>query len=205
MLVRDKVIFKGAVEGMVDEAVAGRLVSHVGAELGVVYGKHGKDFLRPRLVGYNWAARYGPWLIIVDLDDADCPPPLLESWLPNPAEYMCFRVAVREIESWLLADRERIAGFLSIAASRIPGNPEDLDDPKAALVNLARKSRRRAIREDMVPRPGSGAKTGPAYSSRLVEFSQDPQKGWRHDVASRSSESLHRCLQCLQKLVKEFK
>ncbi len=63
--------------------------------------------------------------------------------MPDPAPYMCFRVAVREVEAWLLADREQIARFLSIARSRVPQSPETLDNPKQRLVELARHSRRR--------------------------------------------------------------
>jgi hypothetical protein len=36
------------------------------------------------------------------------------------------------------------------------------------VVELARYSRRRDIREDMVPRPGSGRSVGAAYTSRLI-------------------------------------
>ena len=45
-----------AVEGIVDEAVARRLVREVGANPGAVYGKKGKAHLRGRLSGYNQAA-----------------------------------------------------------------------------------------------------------------------------------------------------
>jgi hypothetical protein len=83
---------------------------------------------------------------------------------------MCFRVAVRETEAWLLADRERLARFLGISTSRIPLDPEAMDDPKSLMVDLARHSRRREIREDMIPRSGSGRNVGPAYVSRLIEF-----------------------------------
>ena len=46
-----------AVEGAVDEAVVRRLVAHVGAVSGDVYGKNGKPHLRQRINGYNNAAR----------------------------------------------------------------------------------------------------------------------------------------------------
>jgi hypothetical protein len=48
------------------------------------------------------------------------------------------RVAVREVESWVLADRRRIANFLSAPLNSIPMDPEQLDDPKMALLTLAR-------------------------------------------------------------------
>jgi hypothetical protein len=187
---------------MVDEAVLRRLVEEMGAMAGPVYGKNGKPFLLQKLNAYNEAARFAPWIILIDLDDDDdCAPPYRKSCLPRPAPYMCFRVAVREIESWLLADRERLAKFLSVRVSRIPLDPEKLDSPKSTMVEIARHSRRRGIREDMVPRPGSGRKVGPAYTSQLIEFARDSKRGWRPNVAAKTSDSLNRCVRCLLRLI----
>jgi len=193
------VVITGAVEGLVDEAVVRRLVQHVGAHLGSVYGKNGKVLLHQRIGGYNDAARIAPWIVLVDLNfEADCAPPLRAAWLPNPAQNMCFRVAVREVESWLLADRERLAQFLGVATHQVPRDPEELDDPKDTVIQVARRSRRREIREDMAPRGGTGRVIGPAYTSRLVEF---VGSRWRPQVAARSSESLRRAIRCLKEIV----
>lgn len=187
-----------AVEGMVDESVVRKLIIHVGAVPGPVYGKQGKNFLQQKISGYNNAARNEPWVVLVDLDrDYDCAPPLRNAWLPEPTPCLCFRIAVREVESWLMADVEAIAAFLSIASGRITRAPENLDDPKAEIVNLARHSRRRAIHEDMVPRNGSGRVIGPAYTSRIIEY---VQSRWRPEVAAERSDSLQRALECLRRL-----
>jgi hypothetical protein len=112
---------------------------------------------------------------------------------------MCFRVAVRAVEAWLLADGEAIAGFLGVARTAIPSrSPDDLDDPKRMLVEIAKSSRRREIREDMVPRPASGRSVGPAYASRLIEFATS---AWRPEVAAMCSESLRRAIASLERLV----
>lgn len=182
-------------EGDLDEAVLRRLSFHVGGTVRVVYGKQGKRHLQQRISAYNQAARFAQWVVFVDLDhDADCAPDLLATWLPRPADFMHLRVAVREVEAWLLADRERIAGFLSVAQSRVPPNPETLDDPKRFVVDLATRSHRTEIRRDMTPRLGSGRQVGPAYSSRLIEFVNDDRDGWRPEVAAHNSDSLNRCL-----------
>jgi hypothetical protein len=110
---------------------------------------------------------------------------------------MCFRVAVRAVEAWLLADRESLAGFLRVSPSRVPPDPESLDEPKQAMVNLARQSRSRAVQEDMVPRPGSGRSVGPAYASRLIEFAQST---WRPEIAATRSDSLRRCCERLRQV-----
>ncbi len=194
------VFISAAVEGIVDEAVIRRLVRHVGGEVHRVYGRNGKAHLRQRIHGFNQAASISPWIVLVDLNrDADCPPPLLADWLPHPSPHMCFRVAVRAVESWLLADRERISQFLGVPVGRVPHAPELIEDPKGLMVQLAARSRRRDIREDMVPRPGSGRLTGPAYASRLIEFTETH---WRPRVSARFSDSLRRCLLRLGEIVR---
>jgi hypothetical protein len=196
------IVISSAVEGVVDEAVVKRLIVEAGGEIGPIYGKRGKSLLRQRVNGYNRAARHHPWIVIVDLNrEADCAPPLKEIWLPNSGPFMCFRIAVREIEAWLLADRERFASFFRVRLSDVAAEPELLDDPKEAVIELSRRSRSRDIRLDMVPRPGSGRKIGPAYVSRLIEFVSDSQRGWRPERAARASDSLNRSLTRIRELV----
>lgn len=55
--VPDGIEISAAVEGLVDEAVARRLIIHAGARPGPVYGRQGKPFLRQKIAGYNNAAR----------------------------------------------------------------------------------------------------------------------------------------------------
>lgn len=188
-----------AVEGLVDEAVLRRLVEHVGGQTGTVYGRKGKSYLRQRIGGFNQAARYSPWVVVVDLNaEADCAPALCAEWLPDPAPNLCFRVAIREVEAWLLADGETLARFLGIAEGSVPSDPESLDRPKESMVRLSRRSRKSAIRKDMVPRRDSGRAVGPAYTSRLIEFASTE---WRPAVAAKRSNSLKRAIRCLQRLL----
>ena len=113
----------------------------------------------------------------------------------NSRHVCAFGLAVRAVEAWLLADTERIAAFLRIARGRVPGDPETLDNPKATMVALTRASRRKDVREDMVPRDGSGRPIGPAYSSRLIEFIS---YSWRPEVAAERADSLRRAIDCLK-------
>ena len=192
-------VISAAVEGALDEAVAQKLISHAGGDMGSVYGRNGKPVLRERIGGYNNAARYSPWLVLVDLDnDADCAPSLRDMWLPNPAPYLCFRIAVREVEAWLMADAKTLASHLGVSLNRISRTPESVNHPKDEMVNLGRRSRRGDVREDMVPRQESGRRVGPAYASRLIEYVKNK---WRPEVAANRSESLHRAILCLKRLV----
>jgi hypothetical protein len=188
-----------AVEGDLDEIVVTKVLTKIGIKVKISYGKKGKDFIMVNLNKYNYAAKHStiPWLLLVDLDnDADCAPPFVKEKLPLPATNMIFRVAVRKIESWLLSDREAIASFLEIPMEKVPTLCDALRDPKAQLINLARKSRSRKIIEDMVPRPDSGSKQGPLYTYRMKYFAE---QFWRPEIASKNSDSLNRFIKALRK------
>lgn len=188
-----------AVEGLADEAVVRRLVHDVGGAVDRVFRRGGRSHLRQRVANYNQAAARFPWIVLADLEnDAECAPSLVGEWLPHPARLMCFRIAVRTVEPWLMGDRAGIARFLGVPAVHAPVNPETLRDPKGTMVSLAAKSRSRAIREDMVPRLGSGVTEGPAYASRLVEFAT---LHWRPDAAAAVCDSLRRCRERIAELV----
>lgn len=200
------VFISAAVEGDVDEAVVRRIIQHVGARPGPVHGKNGKRSLRRDIAGYKNAARHAPWVVLVDLNhEADCAPPLCAEWVGSPVAYLCFRVAVREVESWLMADREKLSRFLGVPRAAIPQDPETIENPKEFTVSLARRSRFRDIRQDMVPRAGSGRVVGPAYTSRLIEFVTTTAHGWRPDAGARCSDSLGRCIQCLERIIESWR
>jgi len=190
--------FRAAVEGDVDEAVVARLIQFSGARLDAVHGKRGRQYLQSRIAAYERAARLAPWIVLVDLDRDDCAPSLIRSWAIAPTSRLCLRVAVRSVESWILADRAAMAEYLRVPAGMVPRNPDSLPDPKAALCTLAERSRSREIREDIAPRRGSGRSVGPGYSSRMIEFARSK---WRPDRAARESPSLDRCVRRLSDLV----
>jgi hypothetical protein len=186
------------VEGIIDEYVAKRLLNHVDLEVGTVYGRKGKTYLLQHLHNYNQAAHFTPWFVVVDLDqDAECPPQAVDQWLANPAKGMRFRVAVQAIEAWLMADRENMARFLGVAVSKLQHNINLDPNPKQTLINIARTSRIRNIREDLVPRQLSGARVGPLYVSRLTQFVEE---SWRPDLAENECDSLRRCIYALSTL-----
>lgn len=185
-----------AIEGQSDEGAARKLLSTSGLEIGGLYGRRGKGDLLRRLSGFNQAAKFTPWFVAVDLDrDFECPGEAAVSWISSPADQMFFRVVVRELEAWLLADVETAARFLGVRQSLLPSAPEDLDDPKGALIQLARRSNKRSIREGLVPRPGSGSSIGPTYASDVSAFGETT---WRPEIAAERAPGLARCLVRLQ-------
>ena len=187
-----------AVEGISDEAIIRRLCILTGVNVGSVHGKRGKPKLDANITGYNAAAQYGPWLVVRDLNgDAPCAPALRSQLLPALSEGMYLRIAVRSVESWLLADRNGVADFLGISRSLVPRSPETLEKPKRTFVNLARRSRRRLIREDIVPMVGLSSEVGAGYTSRIIEFATHY---WNPQDAALYADSLRRCIQDLEQI-----
>lgn len=156
---------------------------------GVSYNGHGFGYIKSKINGFNQACITTPFLVLTDLDNAECPVTLINEWFNTPMHNnMIFRIAVRQVESWLLADIEGYSKFLRISTSHFPRNPEMLSNPKQTLINLARISRKKDLREDIVP-INNNAKIGPNYNGRLMEF---VFKDWDLNRAMSRSESLNR-------------
>jgi len=188
------------VEGEMDEAAAFKLINAAGHTPGVCYGKKGCGYIRSKIQGFNRSARSTCYLTLVDLMDTEfsCPPEVLAGWVPHLAPNMLFRVVVRELESWLLADRQNIADFLSVSPIRIPENPEEVQDPKQSLVNIARRSRNSRVRRSLVPDSGSTAQVGKLYVSEMNAFISTR---WDVAEARMSAPSLDRCMSKLESIV----
>lgn len=162
-----------AVEDQLSEAVLRRLLADArrGYAIGTAYGRDGFGYLRRTIAGWNAAARGKPFVILTDLDDAECAPSLINDWLPvRKHPNLVFRVAVREVETWLLSDTINLAKYLGCSVSKMPDDPDSLSDPKRTLIDLARESRFADIRTRVVPKKGSTAKQGPDYNACLSAF-----------------------------------
>ena len=186
-----------AVEGPLDEQVLRRLIRLTSPALvpGPCYGKMGRDNLRVNVSRFNSAAPYKPFVILADLERDNCAPELVREWLPSGAHpNLVFRIAVRMVESWLLADRAAFAGFLGVSRDLLPLEPDRALDAKLLTVKLARRSRNRLIRADLVPANQSTSRVGKNYVGRLTEFIQTR---WQIEQARQNSPSLDRAVRAL--------
>ncbi len=187
-----------AVEGDTDAAIARRLAGECGFTPGICHVAGGKHRLDRRLSGYLHAAKLGPWFVLRDLDrDETCAATLRRRLAPSEPPQFSLRIPVRTSESWLLADRKAIAEYLKIPLTRIPEHPDELVRPKRTMVDLARRSRDRRLRNDMVPDEGLSVEIGPGYSARLLYF---VTRDWNPRIAASNSDSLGRCLRALAAL-----
>lgn len=134
--------------------------------------------------------------ILTDLDLTECSPTLLKEWcgtLSIPQQFL-FRIAEKEVEAWLLADRQNLGAFLGIAASNFSPTPDSLPDPKQHLLNVIKSKGRKRIHRDMLPR--EHANVGPEYNAQLCTF---VEKDWDIAIAAQHSASLQHAIHALTK------
>lgn len=181
-----------AVEDQLSEAVLRKILRYTKRPyaVGTCFCKGGYGYLKKSIRGFNNAAKATPFLVLTDLDVIECPPTLLQEWLPHPKNpNLLFRIAVREVEAWLLAHRDGFARFLGIQRRLIPSNVDAIKDPKRLLLNLAARSKNRQRREAIVPAPSSTARVGPDYNGQLIGFVENY---WGVAEAMKNSYSLQR-------------
>lgn len=154
-------------------------------------GKRGNSYIRQKMSGFNDASRYTPYVILTDLDHIPCPPQLINDWINFPiSQSLLFRIAVKEAEAWLLADRIGFARFIGVAASKIPLNSETIRHPKEFIVSLAKKSLKRSVRADIIPEGISSV--GPGYNPKMEEFIVNH---WNVENAIHNSNSLRKAIE----------
>ena len=182
-----------AVEDELGEAISTKILKSFGIEVMVVLGNNGNGYLQKKSPELNRSARGLDIFLLTDLDSTrNCPPELIRSWVKGPLNpRFLFRVAVMEVESWLMADREAVAEFLSIPVKRIPLSTDSIPEPKEFFVSLARRSKKRRLRDELVPEPGAKIPVGYGYNTRLMEFIREH---WNLERAATISPSLKRTL-----------
>ena len=182
-----------AVEDELSEAISTQILRHFNIEIWYTIRGKGNVPLRQKASELNRSANGTAIFLLTDLDSPrECPPELIRSWIRdtlNPKFF--FRVAVMEVESWVMADRIEFAAFLSIPLHRIPSPTDDILNPKEFLISLARRSGKKAIREALVPTQGATLSVGNQYNTLLSEF---VQSHWDLERAATASPSLKRTL-----------
>ncbi|MGH1393723.1 MAG: hypothetical protein ACRAVC_06780 [Trichormus sp.] len=186
-----------AVEDDLSEAVLKAILrqSQRSFSVGTCLKRGGYGYLKKILPGINHAAKGSPYLVLTDLDKNDCPLALITEWLSYPKHpNLIFRVAVIEVEGWLLAHREAFAQFLGISVDLIPDDLDSVPDPKQFLINLTKKSRKRYLRDAIVPAKNSTAKVGKDYNGQLIQF---VNQNWQSELAKTHSRSLEKAVNAI--------
>ena len=153
--------------------------------------KKGVTKLIPEFPRFIEQATYSQPVLWIADTDGKCVKELIAKWLPKtlPRNF-CLRLAVTEAESWLIADRKAIADYLGIPEMHVSKAPDNEADPKRHLLNLARKSKNRDLRLDMVSQTDVN-KQGNGYTPHLCHF---VKLHWSAQRAANNSPSLSRAL-----------
>ncbi len=172
-------------------------VSQVYPDLKREKASAGYSYIKKKITGFNRAARVTPYIVLVDLDQNECAPTLIKEWLPRGLHpNLIFRVAVREVETWVMADRSGFSRFVGIQSKDIPQNvDQEIRNPKEFLINLARRSNKKEIKYNILPKHGSSAKVGTGYNDTLIHFLHHH---WRVEEAIKYSDSLKRLFHLLE-------
>jgi len=186
-----------ATEDELSEAVAIRLVKNCGWTSYQPLRRNGFGYLKSRISNFCDMAIHAPVFLLTDLDQARCAPSLVSNWLnnrPRPSDLL-FRVAEKQVESWLLADHDAMKLVLG-ARARLPDNPDVLDDPKRSLLALAERAPRN-VRNDLTAKRGAVSSQGLGYNARLGEMVRN---NWSIARAIERSPSLARTCRRLEEL-----
>ena len=181
-------------EGALDAVAARKLAAICGCNTDRAVERVATDngaFLQG-LAKFNKIAALGRVVLALgDTESKPCPGAVVANHVSNRAPGLVVRLAVPMIEAWFLADAEGSAKFLGVSRSKIPREPEALPHPKASLIQLAKDSRVRAIREGLAPKDGSTARVGAEYTSRVMNFIDEH---WDPRRAQVRSPSLRRAI-----------
>lgn len=140
---------------------------------------------------YNQAGGHRLVLGLADLEQEPCASDVLRRRVPGRSAGFKLRLAVRMVESWLIADRDALALYLGVGVRVLPRDPDNEPHPKRRIVDIARRSRKRSIRDRLVPE-STGALVGAEYTPAMAEF---VDRYWDSSRARRVSPSLDRaCL-----------
>ena len=178
-----------ATEDILSEAIGLRLLAELPAPVtpSLLLRKDGFGYLRSSMNKWRQLAQHQTVLVLADLDQVSCPIELKAQWLGSkPASSgLLLRIAVREVESWVLADHEAMRKPTGNKGT-LPPEPDTLPDPKQQLLKLA-KLAARPIRQDLVKEAGAVASQGAGYNRRLTDWARSD---WNPERAAERSPSL---------------
>jgi hypothetical protein len=166
--------------------------------------------VKSKIPEFNKLSETYPVILLIDLDDYNCAPQLIEKLISNKNDNFIFNIAVDEAEAWLMADREGFANYFKIKLDNIPSSHQTRQGGRKALTEmnfeykssfylthtLIEKSRNSAFVQQL--RPKKGATKGPEYNSCMLPFIENT---WDINNARQNTDSLNRMVVRLQNLI----
>jgi hypothetical protein len=190
-----------AVEDPLSRDVALQVIAYAAPDVIVESPILGGGFgrLRNNCRAFNEMAAIIPVILFTDLDNGSCPRSLVTSWMkkiPQSHDFV-FRVVVREIESWLMADRHAFAEFVHCPISKVPLRPEVCPDPKRELLQIVDRYAPKSIRDGLVRTVKNDRLPGFEFNERFGRFALTR---WDPAVAATHANSLGRAIRRIREL-----
>lgn len=192
-----------ATEDELSEAIALRLISELKRPHHVTHTlrRNGFGYLQSKMDSWCQMAEHQIMMVLTDLDQANCLVEFRNQWLaerPLPAS-LIFRIAVREVESWGLADHHAMRELVG-KKGVLPTQPDTLPDPKQALLGLG-KTAPKSVRDDLIRTIDGQLRQGVGYNARLTHWINT---AWSPERAAERSPSLARARIRLQEAAVAF-
>lgn len=185
------------------EAIALRLISELKRPHQVIHklGRKGNGYLRTKMDSWYQMAEHQLMMVLTDLDRSKCLVEFRDQWLvhrPLPPS-LVFRIAVREVESWALADHQAMRELVG-KKGVLPMAPDELPDPKQALLGLGRTAPK-SVRDDLIKSNDGQLRQGLGYNARLTHWINTV---WCPQRAAERSPSLARARIRIQEAAEAF-
>ena len=192
-----------ATEDELSEAIALRLIEELKKPHYVAHKlrRGGFGYLRSKMDSWVQMSQYQIMLVLTDLDHAKCLVEYRDEWLPHktlPAN-LVFRIAVREVESWVLADHHGMRKLIGTKGV-LPKDPDQLVDPKQTLLGIAKLAPKN-LRNDLMRNVDGHLQPGLGYNAQLTQWIKT---SWSPERAAERSPSLARARKRLQEAARIF-
>ena len=168
--------------------------------------------VKSKVQEFNTLSKQNPVVLLIDLDNHDCAPQLIERFIKDKNDDFIFNIAIDEAEAWLMADREGFAAYFKIKVEDMPFAHQTKQGGRKALseMNFAYKSSmyltheliKKSKNSEYIKQltPKKNAAKGPEYNSCVLPFIQNT---WNIDNARQNSDSLNRMILRIEKLFKK--
>jgi hypothetical protein len=170
--------------------------------------------IKEKILNFNNLANAFPVVLLMDLDEKDCAPIVIQSFFKITPKNNNFiiSIAIDEAEAWLMADRENFSNYFRVPIEKIPLPKKiknkkeyypEMDFPYKSSYYMVNQiipfSRIKEFKDQMIPQ--NGAKKGKEYNSALNPFIS---KHWDINNAIQNSDSLFRMVNRVKKLLLEI-
>jgi hypothetical protein len=166
--------------------------------------------IKSKISEFNKLSETYPVVLLIDLDNDDCAPLLINKLVKDKNKNFIFNIAVDEAEAWLMADRKGFASYFRIKMEDMPSAHQTRQGGRKALTEmnfayksnmyltheLIQKSKNSEFIQQLTPK--KGAAKGPEYNSCMLPFIQNV---WNIDDARQNSDSLNRMVLRIEKLL----